>query len=116
MLFSQTPLLPFFEIRETFVAADTAGNQILQEDWRRIALRVQNIGNNTVFIRPTRAATVGQGMMLTTAARTLELLFKDYGGLVARDWFAISDIMNSDLSIYEVLYTPRQQGEQPWQS
>lgn len=112
MLFSQTPLLPFFDVRETFIAADTSGNQILLEDWRRIALRIQNIGSNTVFVRPNRAATVGQGIMLTTADRTLELLFKDYGGLLSRQWFVIADVMNSDLAIYEVLYAPNTQGSQ----
>ena len=108
-LFSQLPLLPFFDVRETFIAADTGGGLILREDWRRIGILWQNVGANDVFIRPNLAASVGQGLLLTARAAPLELKFRDWGSLLVRDWFAIADIMNSDMVIYETLYAPLEQ-------
>lgn len=105
-MFTQVPLLPFFEIRETFIDADTLGNQILADDWRRIAIIIQNIGSNPVTIRPKIACQIGEGLNLASGAIPLRFLFKDFGTLTTSAWFARADIMNSGLVIYETLYAP----------
>lgn len=108
-MFTQVPLLPFFEIRETVVAASTLGNIILQDDWRRIAFIIQNLGSNEVTIRPKIMAQVGVGLNLSSGATPFEFKFRDFGTLTTLSWFAIADIMDSDIVIYETIYAPIQQ-------
>ena len=88
------------------IDADVGGNQILADDWRRIAILIQNLGSNQVTIRPKIAAQVGVGLDLISGAVPLLLKFADVGSLTTLSWFAIADIMNSNIIIYETLYTP----------
>lgn len=113
MLFSQTPLLPFFSINEVFLDPDTStADQVFDEDWRRIGFVLQNVGSNDIYLRAERPATIGEGFRLEPSDPPLEILFKDYGPLPSRSWFAVSGAMISTLFGYQILYTPKQHGHQ----
>lgn len=110
-MFSQVPLLPAFDVRETIAAVSfmTSG-RILTTDWRRIAITFQNVGSNPIWIRPDTEAAVSQGLLLNSQDPPFILMFKDVGVLPTREWWAIADGMDSDLAIYETIYTPMHHG------
>lgn len=109
-LFDQTPLVPYFSFERITILAPTTGEQLFRDDWRRIAILIQNLGANNVFINFGQTATVGQGLLIRAGDPPLQLTFRDFGTLVSQSIFVVADIMDSQLGGFATLYAPIRNG------
>ena len=111
MSFNQFSLIPLMDLADANPSVSVGvASEIVAANNLRVGLWIQNMSANNVFIRPGRAPTTTQGLLVPPLGDFVEITFDKWGLFCGLQWQGIADGAAADLYILELKWKPRPLG------